>query len=62
MDREGIYNFVELYNDSIIVNETEDSINILNKKKVSMFSEIYKIDKDIEKIFSNAIEKVLLAA
>lgn len=62
VDREGIYNFVELYNDSIIVNETEDSINILNKKKVSMFSEIYKIDKDIEKIFSNAIEKVLLAA
>lgn len=62
VDREGIYNFVELYNDYIIVNETEESINILNKEKVSMFSEIYKIDKDIETVFSNVIEKVLFAA
>jgi len=62
VDREGIYNFVDLYKDSILVNETEEEIKILNKDKVSTFSEIYKIDEEIEKIFTNAIERVLLAA
>lgn len=61
VDREGIFNFVNLYKDSIDVDESDDVIRILNKERVASFSDIYQIDKEIEDVFTKAIEMAFAA-
>lgn len=61
VNREGIFNFIEIYQDSISVDETDEKIVILNKEKVSSFSNLYHIDHEIEEILKKAVDLAFAA-